>query len=269
MLDSVIRSYNLVGQVIDFESDAAANPPARLIATAGSRPMRVLCTSGGGVIVALDQAQLRNLSLSGINSDTYGPITDDVFILAPGQRLYAANVGGGTTVNVATSDSVTITDIVQQANRAVGTPSRLYSVNFRLDLTTGQPTNAMVAQPPTLAAAPDWSPMRVTVFLPRGPALLFPTLALSEDPDLLRQGATGNPFVMGFNTQETFVLAPNQSLYGLVTASNPFIASTTTVFVSTTLFTDVFNPVMATSTPENKLRVLWNNLWQGSDGVCF
>jgi hypothetical protein len=268
MMDSIIRSYNLVGQVIDFESDAAANPPPRLVATAGSTPMRALCTSTGGVLVAFDQAQLRNLSVTGVNADTF-PVDDDVFILAPGQRLYAVNLGGGTLINVATSDSVQIAEVLSQASRASGTPSRLFRVNFRLDFVTGAPVPFVVNNPPILAAAPDWSPMRVTVFLPRGTDPLFPTLALSEDADLLRQGAAGSPFTLRFGQRQTFVLAPNQTLYGIVTASNGGVADVVPVQVSTTLFTDVFNPKALAALPDTQVRALWNNLWQGSDGVCF
>lgn len=282
MQDSIIRSYNLSGQE-DLESNAAANPPARLIATAAGTPMRVLCTTGNGpgiVSVAFDQAQLRNLDPIGLvpGGDVFTPLGGgtfangtSVFILAPSQKLYAVTLNGDQTVNVATSDSVEIAQVLAQAKRASGVASRLYVVNFEIDALTGEAVPRVQNNPPILAAAPDWSPMRVTVLLPISPPLVQRRLDVSEDSDLLRQGSTGNPFRMlssnAAGSQVTFVLAPNQTLYGVANTSvgQPNVP----VFVSTTLFTDVFNPKVLAAMPDNQMRALWNNLWQGSDGVCF
>jgi len=274
MLDSAIRRYNLAGVNLSSESDAAANPSQRLIASAGGTAMRVLArglTGVGSIVLAFDQATFRNMDPSGavaspdafLMAASFGTPTERVFILAPGQKLYAASFDGALLINVATSDSVEIHEVQRQAHRASGIPSRLYTVRLPIDNATGDASQASINNPPLLATAPDWSPMRVTLSVPSEQGL-----DVSEDPDLLRQGGSGSPFSVVGGTKVTFVLAPNQSIYGLGSAA-PFSGGAR-ISVSTTLFTDVFNttPLVKPSRSE-EMRVLWNNLWQGSDGACF
>lgn len=276
MLDSKLRSYNLQGVNLDLEVDAVANPSPRLIAVAGSTPLRVLVEglpSSGTILLAYDQAVYRNLS-SGLipSTDVFQLFAGSlVNVLAPGQKLYAASNDGAPLVNVATSDSVPISDVLAQAYRATGTPSRLFRVDIPTDFNTGETPQRVRNDPPTICTAPAWSPLRVTVFLPDNVVGFFPQIQLSDDQDLLRQNNGDAAYIMNRGTERTFILAPNQSIYAIATsAAFVLFPSIVTVSVSTTLFTDVFNttkPAPLSRTAQE--RVLWNNLWQGSDGVCF
>jgi hypothetical protein len=271
MGDSTFRRINLLGSAV---SGNGGNP-IRLIASASSRPMRVLINFVGAgaarALLAFDEADLG--TLLGINpTDAVyrlrGPQQDVVVILAPQQKLYAASLNGfATTFSVATSDAVPLRDILDASTRAMGVPSRLQTVNFTVR--PGTIGTSDLNDPPSLCTAPDWSPLFVSLTWDL-PGFLSPFLNLAEDQDLLRQGPNFG-YALNPRLRQNFILAPFQSLYATVNA-NAFVAvsQTATVSVSTTLFTDVFSAVPITK-PSNEAvaRVLWNSLWQGSDGVCF
>lgn len=83
---------------------AIGGSPSRLASAAGNVPVRALVRNGGDIPVAISYSAN---ALTGIGnpSDAYvlPPGEADVFVLEPGDILYAAGVGGEGTVSVASS----------------------------------------------------------------------------------------------------------------------------------------------------------------------
>lgn len=82
--------------------------PSRLY-QAGKTAMRVLVRNNGGVIlfIAHDVGDLANASSIG-TSYQLPPAQSDVFVIAPGQSIFAASNGAGGVASVAISEAVPV-----------------------------------------------------------------------------------------------------------------------------------------------------------------
>lgn len=85
--------------------EIGAGDPSRLI-QAGPVPMRIVVRSTGGTVVFLahDIADLSNLNSIGATFQLPAG-QSEVFVLAPGQSLMAASLGGGGQIAIAASEA--------------------------------------------------------------------------------------------------------------------------------------------------------------------
>jgi hypothetical protein len=223
---------------------------------AGALPTRLLLRSprvGGSAAFGFDQSDF--VSTPGtVPQYTYFipgfPRFTDVIVLAPYQQLYGASLGGDARWSMAAAEAVKLDDIGKMG-RVTDASSRTRQILLR----PGQ-------QPLAIAVAPPDAVLRVTVRVPDGP-LPSPAnngeLLLSNDFNALTTDP-GNAYriprlaaVDGGSQHDTFILAPGEKLYAILTTEPAFVS------VFKTLFSDVFSPVDFASPAAHKVVAkFWN-----------
>lgn len=250
--------------------------------------VRVNFTGGGERIAfAYDPANFHGAQGATSFGDTFlsrvsGP-QQFVFVVAPGQRLYAQSINGlSSTVSVSTSEAILLGELRDAAAHAVGIPSRVQTISMSMPNQVTFPGSGHFSDlnnPVALATAPDWSPMHVTVRQRFETGFDgFVRVFVSEESDQLRNNQVDPSPNMKlgyrlFNQGDEFILAPNQTLYAIATSTlgGAFFPTVppASIQVATTLFSDVYAPARATPlTAAEQAQRPWENLWQGERFIC-
>lgn len=97
-------------QTYVLPAPGAGVDPLGIARAPNDRPARALVRNVGGAVAFLGGTRENVLGPSGPASSTFQlfPATSEVFVLAPGQTLYAVGAGVGTTVSVSLSDAIPI-----------------------------------------------------------------------------------------------------------------------------------------------------------------